>query len=295
MVRYSGLEPQDTLHGPGRALDDRPLATAAAKELDTGKSLDAGQANAAAAVAGTDRLVAVIGPAGAGKTTLLKVARRALEEQGRQMVVVAPTKKAASVASREIGTTGSSLHRLPMDYGFQWDTDRRTGRTIWSRRPEKQWKPSVKDAFEYGRSFPLRAGDRIVVDEASMVDLDAAHALAVVARETGAGIRWSGTSTRRCPSAMPARWPCSRGAPPPPWSCPPCTGSATRPTPRGRTLPTRTSPSGCGPRRRTPPPASSTSSLPAATCRWPRTSRRCATGWWRSTSTSPAAGRASRS
>ena len=189
----------DTLHGPGRALGDRPLATAAAKELGTGRSLDAGQADAAAAVAGTDRLVAVIGPAGAGKTTLLKVARRALEEQGRQMVVVAPTKKAASVASREIGTTGSSLHRLLMDYGFQWDTDRRTGRTVWSRRPEKQWKPGVQDALEYGRSFPLGAGDRIVVDEASMVDLDAAHALAVVARETGAGIVMVGDQYQAMP------------------------------------------------------------------------------------------------
>ena len=189
----------DTLHGPGQALDDRTLATAAAKELDKGKSLDAGQADAAAAVAGTDRLVAVIGPAGAGKTTLLKVARRALEDQGRRMVVVAPTKKAASVVGREIGTTASSLHRLLMDYGFQWKTDTRTGRTVWSRRPEKPWKPGVTDALEYGRSFPLSVGDRIVVDEASMVDLDAARALAIVARETGAGIAMVGDQYQAMP------------------------------------------------------------------------------------------------
>jgi ribose 1,5-bisphosphokinase PhnN len=34
------------------------------------------QADAAAAVAGTDRLVIVVGPAGAGKTTMLQASRR---------------------------------------------------------------------------------------------------------------------------------------------------------------------------------------------------------------------------
>lgn len=73
-------------------LSEQSLEAAAVVELDAGKQLDSGQADAARAVAGTDRLVAVIGPAGAGMTTLLKVARRALAVQGRRMVVVAPTK-----------------------------------------------------------------------------------------------------------------------------------------------------------------------------------------------------------
>lgn len=103
------------------------------------------------------------------------------------------------MVSREVGTTGSSLHRLLLDYGFRWDTDARTGRTVWSRLSERQWKPGVEDAVEYGRVFPLSAGDRIVVDEASMVDLDAAHALALVARETGAGIAMVGDQFQAMP------------------------------------------------------------------------------------------------
>ena len=189
----------DTLHGPGQTLSGDSLTAAEAAELGDGQRLDPGQSDAAAAVAGTDRLVAVIGPAGAGKTTLLRVARRALEDQGRRIVVVAPTKKAASVAGREIGTESSSLHRLLMDYGFRWDTDPRTGRTEWTRVPDGAVTPGAENAVEYGRAFPLGVGDRVVVDEASMVDLDAARALAVMLKETGAGLAVVGDQYQATP------------------------------------------------------------------------------------------------
>ena len=48
------------------------------------------------------------------------------------MVVVAPTKKAASVAGREIGTTASSLHALLADHGFRWGRDE-AGAEVWTR------------------------------------------------------------------------------------------------------------------------------------------------------------------
>ena len=59
--------------------------------------LDVLQADAAAAVAGDDRLVVIVGPAGAGKTTMLAAAVTDLEAHGRPVFGVAPTAKAAQV------------------------------------------------------------------------------------------------------------------------------------------------------------------------------------------------------
>jgi hypothetical protein len=55
--------------------------------------LDAMQTEAAAAVAGHDRLVLVVGPAGAGKTTMLHTAVTDLRVQGRPVFGLAPPRK----------------------------------------------------------------------------------------------------------------------------------------------------------------------------------------------------------
>ena len=62
--------------------------------------LDVLQADAAAAVAGADRLVLVVGPAGAGKTTTLRRAVDDLHAWDRSVFGVAPTAKAARVLAR---------------------------------------------------------------------------------------------------------------------------------------------------------------------------------------------------
>src|SRR5215218_7168139 len=73
------------------------------------RGLDAGQAAAVAFLAGDRRLVVVEGAAGAGKATTLAAARDVLQRQGRRLMVVAPTLKAALVARAEVGaTTGSA-------------------------------------------------------------------------------------------------------------------------------------------------------------------------------------------
>lgn len=98
-VRLAGR--LDVLAQPGRSLlldEMRRLAPNA--DLSP---LDASQSVAARAIAGTDGLVTVTDPTGAGKTTMLRVAFTALTSQRRRMLVVAPTRKAASVASREVG------------------------------------------------------------------------------------------------------------------------------------------------------------------------------------------------
>lgn len=83
------------------------------------------------------------------------------------MVFVAPTKKAASVVGREIGTTASSLPRVLMDYGLRWNSDPRTGRTTWSRLPEQPRQPGRAEIHRDG-SLTLRAagdsGDERTID-----------------------------------------------------------------------------------------------------------------------------------
>jgi hypothetical protein len=188
----------DAITCAGTTMDESAIARIAREVLPDDVVLDNGQADAAAAIAGTDRLVSVTGPAGAGKTTMLRVARTALARGGRGLVVVAPTKKAASVASREIGVTASSLHALLADFGWRWGRDE-AGAEVWTRLAAGQPDPRTGYEYDGPRRFPLRTGDRIVVDEAGMVDLHTANALAQIAEETGAGIAMVGDHLQAMP------------------------------------------------------------------------------------------------
>lgn len=169
-----------------------------ATQIEPGKKLDAQQVAAAGAIAGTDRLVAVTGPAGTGKTTMLRVAQRALAGQGRRMVIVAPTKKAAQVAGREVGAAASSLHALLHDHGFRWDVDA-AGRQVWVRLQAGQVDPMTGAIYEGPVTSALAAGDRVVVDEAGMVDLHTGLALAELARTTGTSIAMVGDHLQAAP------------------------------------------------------------------------------------------------
>ncbi len=187
----------DALASPGRSLLPTELGRAAAsiEDIDT---LDASQFAAAGAIAGTGGLVAVTGPAGAGKTTMLRVAYAGLVGQRRRMLVVAPTRKAASVASREVGSAASSLHALLADHGFRWDTDR-AGAQVWTRLSRGDADPTTGMIYEGPAKFVLRRGDRIVVDEAGMVDLQTAAALVDLALEHGVGVAMVGDPHQALP------------------------------------------------------------------------------------------------
>lgn len=167
------------------------VAEIARDTLDEGVSLNAGQTESAAIIAGTDRLVTVTGPAGAGKTTMLRVAAAALRAQSRNVVVLAPTKKAASVAGREAQTGAASVHRFLLDHGWTSVTDR-AGRTRWIQTPSGSTIPGHDKPYTGPSSWPLQAGDRIIIDEAGMLDADTARIVAAVAAETGAGISMIG-------------------------------------------------------------------------------------------------------
>ena len=85
--------------------------------------MDSGQQEAVALLAGDHRLVLVEGAAGVGKTTVLAATREALREQGRGLVVVTPTLKAAQIAAEQVGSPASSVARLIHQHGWRWDDD----------------------------------------------------------------------------------------------------------------------------------------------------------------------------
>jgi hypothetical protein len=146
--------------------------------------LDPEQREAAAAVASTDPLVVVEGAAGAGKTTMLAAAIAASERDGHPVRVVAPTKKAAQVAAEELAVPADSVAALVHAHGWRWNDD-----GVWTRLARGAIDP------ETGRSYDgpptaaqISRGERIVVDEAGMLDQDTALALFTLAKESGATV-----------------------------------------------------------------------------------------------------------
>jgi conjugative relaxase-like TrwC/TraI family protein len=76
---------------------------------------DPGPVAAAEAMAGTRPLVLVVGPAGAGKTMAIAVGVRQLESQGRPVIGLAPSGKAADVLESETGCPSLTLAKLLHD------------------------------------------------------------------------------------------------------------------------------------------------------------------------------------
>lgn len=186
----------DVLARPGRSLLLGELHRFARNEELS--ALDASQHVAACAIAGTDGLVTVTGPAGTVKTTMLRAAFAALTEQRRRMLIVAPTRKAASVASREIGAAASSIHALLSDHGYRWSTDE-TGAKVWTRLRVGEVDPTAGAVYGGPTQYVLRSRDRIVVDEAGMVDLQTANVLVELAIEQGVGLAFVGDTHQALP------------------------------------------------------------------------------------------------
>ena len=146
------------------------------------RELDADQTRAAAAVASDDPLVVVEGAAGAGKTTMLGVAIQAAAAEGRATRLVTPTKKAAQVAMQELGVPADSVAKLVYTHGFRWNRD-----GVWTRLAIGQTDPDTGATYTGPPAGALLArGERIVVDEAGMLDQDTALALLTIADEAGA-------------------------------------------------------------------------------------------------------------
>ncbi|WP_235201449.1 AAA family ATPase [Microbacterium sp. CH12i] len=144
--------------------------------------LDIEQVRAAAGIASTNPLVVVEGAAGAGKTTMLGAAIETAAADGRATRIVTPTKKAADVAAKEFGISAESVAMLVHEHGWRWNRD-----GIWSRLTPGGTDPETGITY-VGPSAEARLmrGERIVVDEAGMLDQDTALALLAVADEHGA-------------------------------------------------------------------------------------------------------------
>ena len=155
-------------------------------EVTAGLSVElvAGQREAAAAIASTDPLVVVEGAAGSGKTSMLAAALQASQLEGRSVRVVAPTKRAAQVAQDELGVSADSVASLVHAHGWRWNSD-----GVWTRLQPGQADPETGTTYQGpSKAAQLRKGERIVVDEAGMLDQDTALALLKIAAESGATI-----------------------------------------------------------------------------------------------------------
>ncbi|WP_442329775.1 MobF family relaxase [Brevibacterium linens] len=146
--------------------------------------LDAGQTVAAAAVASTDPLVIVEGAAGSGKTTMLRTAIEVAAEHGRSTRVVAPTKRAAQVAHDELGVPATSVAALVYAHGWRWNDD-----GVWTRLTRGDTDPMTGGVYTGPpRDARLSQGERVIVDEAGMLDQDTAHTLLTITQEAGATV-----------------------------------------------------------------------------------------------------------
>ncbi|MGO3234289.1 MAG: MobF family relaxase [Microbacterium sp.] len=152
--------------------------------LDSAQGLNAAQLQAAAAIASTDPLVIVEGAAGSGKTTMLRPAIDAARTDGRLTRVVAPTKKAAQVAGQALGVPADSVAALVHAHGFRWNND-----GVWSRLNVGDIDPDTERPFTGPSSeSQLARAERVVVDEAGMLDQDTAIALMTITAEAGATV-----------------------------------------------------------------------------------------------------------
>ena len=148
-------------------------------QLDVGTAitLDPAQRRAVSALAGTRHLVVVEGAAGVGKTTTLAAAKAALASQGRRLVVVTPTLKAAEVAAAEVDAPAFSAAWLVHQWGWRWDDD-------------GHWTHTAMEPLDERAVFGR--GDLLVVDEAGMLDQDTARALLEIVHECGAQVAFMG-------------------------------------------------------------------------------------------------------
>lgn len=84
----------------------------------------------------SQRIVAVTGAAGTGKTTILQNVYRTLYKQGREVVLCAPTGKAAKRITEATGIQALTIHRL-LEYPHPGERDPDTGKTLVSTDPKK--------------------------------------------------------------------------------------------------------------------------------------------------------------
>lgn len=102
-------------------------------------------------------LLVITGGPGTGKTTTINAIIKFFESEGMEILLAAPTGRAAKRMSETTGYEAQTIHRLLELNGTSNDTDMRYN-------------------FERNEQNPLEA-DAIIIDEMSMVDINLMHAL----------------------------------------------------------------------------------------------------------------------
>ena len=100
-------------------------------------------------------LLVITGGPGTGKTTTINTIIRYFEMEGMEILLAAPTGRAAKRLSEACGTEAATIHRL-----LETQFDQHTGELV----------------FAHGEDEPL-AVDAVIVDETSMVDISLMHSL----------------------------------------------------------------------------------------------------------------------
>ncbi|MDE5864855.1 MAG: ATP-dependent RecD-like DNA helicase [Lachnospiraceae bacterium] len=148
------LEIKSTVGGKDRTIDE----TIAAIEQKEGITLDELQREAVRQAVRQGVLVITGGP-GTGKTTTINAIIKYFEMEELDLLLAAPTGRAAKRMTEATGYKSQTIHRmLELSGGVSDDHDSRVTR------------------FERNASNPLEA-DVIIIDEMSMVDLSLMHAL----------------------------------------------------------------------------------------------------------------------
>jgi len=162
----------EAAHTRTRTTTAGPVLDAAQARLEGthGWAFDAGQVDLARSFVCDDRrLVVGVGPAGTGKTTAMRLTATALVADGRRLVAVAPSAKAASVLGREVGVPATTIAKLLHAHN-----------------------ESQSSAVTVPADLQLRRGDVVLVDEAGMAGTPALGRLLTLAERSGAVLRLLG-------------------------------------------------------------------------------------------------------
>jgi len=106
----------------------------------------------------TNRIVPVSGVAGTGKTTIIKYVYNTLSDAGYDVVLCAPTGKAAKRIYEATGIEAKTIHSL-LEYPYPGERDEKTGKILVPSHPKRDKKNSLDEQI-------------IIADEYAMVGLE---------------------------------------------------------------------------------------------------------------------------
>lgn len=131
-----------------------------------------------------NRIVPVTGPAGTGKTTIIRVVHSILTEAGYNVVLCAPTGKAAKRIHEATGIPAQTIHRL-LEYPHPGERDEKTGKALRSTDPKRNTKNPLVENI-------------IIADEYAMVNTEV-HTNLVAALRPGARLLMFGDANQLRP------------------------------------------------------------------------------------------------